>query len=82
MLANIQKAVRVSGMKHTTALVNKTKRTFELVEQAVGESLKRDLIARGWDGTAWIGTAKAEGKRKECIALFYRSKGGLFDLAM
>ncbi len=70
-------------MKHTTTVtVNKTERTFDLVEQAVGESLKQDLISRGWDGTAWIGTSKAVGRRKECIALFYRSKGGLFDLAM
>lgn len=72
----------VIGMKSTTALVNKTMRTFELVQQTVGESLKRDLIARGWDGTAWIGTAKAEGKRKECVALFYRGVNGQFDFAL
>lgn len=50
-------------MNTTQKLVNKTLRTFTLTELAVGANLKADLLARGWDGTAWIGVSKAEGRR-------------------
>lgn len=69
-------------MNTTQKLVNKTLRTFTLTEQPVGANLKADLLARGWDGTAWIGVSKAEGRRKECVALFNRNINGEFDFAL
>ncbi len=77
-----EETVKVLSTLTTRKLVNKTIRTFTLTEQPVVANLKTDLLARGFDGTAWIGTATAEGRRKECVALFYRNINGEFDFAL
>jgi hypothetical protein len=60
----------------TTIKVNRKMVTYTLTEMVIGSLVSTDLIARGFDGTCWLGQA---GSR---VAMFYRSVSGQFELAL
>lgn len=60
-----------------TIKVNRKMVTYTLSQMTIGENVKADLIARGFDGTYWMGEA---GNRN---ALFIRDAAtGKFELAI
>ena len=59
-------------------LINKSARTLNMTQMAVGPNTQANLISQGFDGTMWMGECPAEGRKKAVSALFYRNASGSF----
>lgn len=65
-------------MTTATAMINRRPVEFSVAQYNAGEALCKHLLASGFDGTVWIGTAPATARRGEKQAMFYRTPAGVF----
>ena len=68
-------------MTTTTAIINRRPVEFTLTPYNAGEALCKHLLASGFDGTVWTGSAPATARRGEKHAMFYRTPAGVFVVA-
>ena len=61
-----------------TVKINRRSVEFAVTEVAVGDAVRTELLARGFDGTVWTGVAPATARRGEKHGLFYRTQTGDF----
>ena len=67
----------------TTTTINKKSVAWNLSEMTIGEKVKADLIARGFDGNYYMGESVPTGRQAKRTALFVRSATtGEFDYAV
>ena len=67
----------------TTTIINKKLVAWNLCEMATGPLVQADLIARGFDGTYYLGESVPVGRQVKRTALFVRNATtGQFDYAI
>lgn len=65
-------------MTTATAMINRRPVEFSVAQCTAGEALRKHLLASGFDGTVWTGSAPATARRGEKHAMFYRTPAGVF----
>ena len=65
-------------MTTATAMINRRPVEFTITQVNAGGKLCQHLIASGFDGTVWTGSAPATARRGEKHAMFYRTPAGQF----
>ena len=68
-------------MTTATAMINRRPVEFTVTQHNAGGALCKHLLASGFDGTVWTGSAPATARRGEKHAMFYRTTSGKFVLA-
>ena len=67
----------------TTTIINKKPVAWNLTEMTIGDKVKADLIARGFDGKYYLGESVPTGRQAKRTSLFVRSATtGEFDYAL
>ncbi len=68
-------------MTTATAIINRRPVEFTVTQHNAGGALCKHLLASGFDGTVWTGSAPATARRGEKHAMFYRTPAGVFVVA-
>ena len=64
-------------MTTATAMINRRSVEFTVTQHNAGGALCKHLLASGFDGTVWTGSAPATARRGEKQAMFYRTPAGV-----
>ena len=81
--ASKNKTLNGNAKMTTTTIINKKPVAWNLAEMTIGEKVKADLIARGFDGNYYMGESVPTGRQAKRTALFVRSATtGQFDFAI
>lgn len=56
----------------TTTMINRSMRTVTVIESAIGPRFAAHLVAQGFDGKAYLGSAPSDGRKRRVEVLLYR----------